>query len=163
MSLYLSPLSNRLACCVTRLWPEAGFKHNHADREATRRHCHPLCPLPVAAAELLLTSPYSSLLTRSLSLFSLCRCSDTPSYLWCLLREGEKGGRKKTNTRPLKIEKKKKHAWMHLNTCNQKKTHRPTLQNIHIDEWVHTHTERDITMTLEEPESVFEWHCDEWP
>lgn len=127
MSLYLSPLSNRLACCVTRLWPQAGFKDNHVDREATRRHCHPLCPLPVAAPAV----DFSPLLSVvSLCLSSLCHCSDTPSYLCRLLR-----GKKKKRKRPPKIEK-------HMHECTQTHAFRQTCthHNIRIHEWVHTHT-----------------------
>lgn len=87
VSLYLSPLSTRLACCVARLWPEAGLEHNHVDREATRRHCHPLCPLPVAAAELLLTSPHSSVSTLSVTAATHLHFSGA---FWKEARQGKK-------------------------------------------------------------------------
>lgn len=73
LSLHLFPLSNSLTWCVTHLSPRAVFKDNHVDREVTRRHCHPLCPVPVAAAavELLPTSPHVSLYRLVLSFLAL--------------------------------------------------------------------------------------------
>jgi len=95
MSLKLTPLSNRLTCCVTHLSPQAVFKDNHLDRKATRRHCYPLCPLPVRAAELLR-------LLLSVELFclsSLCHCTNTPSYIQsCLLGKGWGGGVQDSST-----------------------------------------------------------------
>lgn len=80
LSLHLLPLSNSLTWCVTHLSPRAVFKDNHVDREVTRRHCHPLCPVPVAAAvELLPTSPLFSFIDL-FCLSSLCQCFNTPSY-----------------------------------------------------------------------------------
>lgn len=94
---------------MTRLWLQAGFKHNHVDSEATPRHCHPLCPLPVAAAELL-PSPLS-VCRLTLSILSLQRHT-------FMSPASSEGKRKKTkqNSAP-KIEK-------HTCECTQTHTHR---------------------------------------
>lgn len=103
----LASLSDCLAYHVTRLWPQAGFKHNHVDSEATPRHCHPLCPLPVAAAELLL-SPLS-VRRLTLSILSLQRHT-------FMSPASSEGKRKKNKTVPLKWRNTRVNAHRHTHT-----------------------------------------------